>query len=198
MDELINKINNYSTKKLKEIVEHQHNAYNPISINLIKDELIRRGEEFQYDEERISDVQMLNDDELKSIVEREHDSYHLEDMEIARKEYLRRGFKNEYEETNENEGQFEKRYKNLRTIVAVIAFIAWAMLILTIVSAYLIFDSLRGTEGSLNFVSLMALIPGVISFIVLLSFSELIKVFLDIEENTRKHSSYYGDTAIER
>jgi hypothetical protein len=77
-----------------------------------------------------------------------------------------------------------KKYFALRTIAGVISFIAWAVAILSvIVSGYILFKS---NESGTVLIPLVIFVVGLISFISLLSWSETIKVFIDIEANTRK------------
>ena len=95
MEKIELQLKEYSTKKLKEIIETQSNAYNEGFIDFSKNELIRRGETFTFNAALQKEVEQLPDEELKKIIEIERESYHLEYLEVAIKEYLKRGFKNE-------------------------------------------------------------------------------------------------------
>ncbi len=194
MDRIENTIKEYSTKKLKEIVEQQSSSYSENFIDYAKDELIRRGESFPFNEEQQKDIAEMKDDELKNLVEKEYDNYHLEYIEIARKEYLKRGFKNEMEEweKKEEEKRFEKRYPASRNIAGVISLIAWTVAMIAVIVAIIEFTNLPNNSGGMNMIiPLATLLIGAFLVIVLLAQSEMIKVFIDIEENTRKYSDYY-------
>jgi len=195
MDRIEKIIKEYSTKKLQEIIEQQSSSYNSNFIDYAKDELIRRGESFSFNEELIKEVAEMNDDDLKKLVEQEYDTYHLEYIEIARKEYLKRGFKNETSDDNEQKETFEKRYPASRTIAGVISFIAWTVAVITVIIAFIGFSNLPSNSGGMEIIiPLGTLIIGAFFFIILLSQSEMIKVFIDIEENTRKYSDYYKNS----
>ena len=121
MEKIEREIKEFSSKKLKEIIEQQSNAYSEIFIDYAKNELIRRGETFLYDIDMQDKVKKLSDEDLKKIVESDRENYHLEYLELAIKEYLVRGFKNETEyvlESIESETNkvvnIEKRYPTLR------------------------------------------------------------------------------------
>ena len=61
-------IKEYSFKKLKEIIEQQSSSYSEYFIDYSKDELIRRGESFQFDAELEKEVAAKNDDDLKMLL----------------------------------------------------------------------------------------------------------------------------------
>lgn len=83
-----------------------------------------------------------------------------------------------------NSLSFSKKYPALRSISNIIYFIAWAIAALTVVTTLVLFKNLNG-EGSW-FLPLATFVVGLILFISLLAYSEIIQVFVDIEENTRK------------
>jgi len=125
MDRIEKLVKEYSSKKLKEIIEQQSFSYSEKFIDYAKDELIRRGESFQFNPVLEKEVINMNDDDLKNIVEKDWNNYHLEYLEIAREEYIKRNFRNEtgYEEQEtEKEAVVEdeqgtdtpKRYSALR------------------------------------------------------------------------------------
>ncbi|MBS1685368.1 MAG: hypothetical protein JSS76_11450 [Bacteroidetes bacterium] len=88
------RIGKYSSKKLLEIVEKQANAYSEDYLDLVKNELIRRGETFAYDRKLKEEVEALRDYELRDVVEKDYERYNLEYLELATEEYIKRGFKN--------------------------------------------------------------------------------------------------------
>lgn len=180
-------IKEYSSKKLKEIVEQQSASYSENFIDYAKDELIRRGESFPFNTETEKEVAVMSDNDLKNLVEKEWNNFHLEYLEIARKEYLKRKFKNE---TSDDENQDEeqkgivgKKYPALRTIAGIYSVIAWIIGIAAVIIT-IYFYSQNQTMGLRIGVS--SLVVGVLIILGLLSVSESIKVFIDIEENTRK------------
>jgi hypothetical protein len=76
------------------------------------------------------------------------------------------------------------KYPALQMLSGVIAIIAWIIAVLTVVIVLALLSNLRG-EGSWIFpVGTLAL--GAICCVALFAFSEVIKVFVDIEENTRQ------------
>jgi len=176
-------IKEYSSKKLKEIIEKQSNAYNSNFINHAKDELIKRGESFDMDIEFEKSIKTWSDEDLKNIVENEYDNYHLEYLEIGRKEYLKRGFINETIEENEQDNKFEEKYPALRSLSSGYYIYAWIVGLTTIgIILYLL--SISVNIG----IIIATLILGITTILGLLAVSEAIIVFVDIEENTRKHS----------
>ena len=178
MTKLQNEIKEYSSKKLIEIIERQSNAYSEAFIDYTKDELIRRGETFAFDPLLEKQVK-----ELKKIVETDTDDYHLEYLEMAVKEYISRGFKNDTEfverkqEIVSNTG-IKKRYPALRIHVGILYFSG----IVCLVGG---FAFLFISDNSNVMVKVAA-----IAFIFLgmscLVGAEFVKVFIDIEENTRR------------
>lgn len=78
----------------------------------------------------------------------------------------------------------ETRYLALRTISNVLTFFAWIIGILAVIVAIALFTKSEGDYAWI--LPLVTLVTGVILFISLLAYSEIIKVFVDIEENTRR------------
>ena len=78
---------------------------------------------------------------------------------------------------------FTEKYPALRTLSGVIAFIAWTVAILTLIIVIALLSNSSGEGSWVLPVGTLAI--GAILFIVLLAYSEIIKVFVDIEENTR-------------
>ena len=179
-------IKEYSSKKLREIVEQQSTSYNENFIDYIKDELIRRGESFPFNTETEKEVAAMSDNDLKNLVEKEWNNFHLEYLEIARKEYLKRKFKNETSDENQDEEQkgiVGKKYPALRTIAGIYSVFAWIIGIVAVIIA-IYFYSQNQTMGLT--IGIPSLIVGALIVLGLLAVSESIKVFIDIEENTRK------------
>lgn len=78
---------------------------------------------------------------------------------------------------------FAKKYPALRTLSGVIAVIAWIAALATLIIVLALLSNARG-EGSW-IIPVATLIVGTLIFIGLLAYAEIIKVFVDIEENTR-------------
>ena len=177
-------IKEYSSKKLKEIIEQQSASYNENFIDYAKDELIRRGELFTLNVELEKEIAAMNDNDLKKLVEQEWDNFHLEYVEIARKEYLKRGFKNvsnESEETVETSDENNKRYPALRAIINTYVVFAWICgIALGLVAVFGLLNN-QPIKTSIG-----ALILGALIVVGLRGAAESIRVFIDIEENTRK------------
>ena len=189
-------VKDYSTKKLKEIIEQQSTSYNTNFIVYAKNELIKRGEDFPFDEGLKNAVAKMSDEAVQELVERGYGTYELEYIEIGRREYLKRGFKNKNEawESNEEVKRFEKRFPALRTISAFINFGAWLFAFITIIVAYVSYGLMLEKTQNKDLASIApvcALVIGSFFFIIILSHAETIRVFIDIEENTRKYSDYY-------
>ncbi|HEX6426420.1 MAG TPA: hypothetical protein VF008_01990 [Niastella sp.] len=79
---------------------------------------------------------------------------------------------------------FTEKYPALRTLSGVIAFIGWTVAILTLIIVITLLNNSSGAGSWILPVGVLGL--GVILFIALLAYSEIIIVFVDIEENTRK------------
>jgi len=175
-------IKGYSSTKLKEIIGQQSSSYSESFIDYAKDELIKRGENFLFNPKLENEVAAMNDKDLKNLIEKEWNNFHLEYIEIARIEYLKRNFKNEsidIETEEEFKKDGEKRYPAMRTIAGiyyVLALIGGITVLYLTIKAYNI-DTLN---------ALKTFLFGVIMVISLLAVSESIKVWIDIEENTRK------------
>lgn len=88
---------------------------------------------------------------------------------------------------NTNAG-IARKYPALRTLSGILTFIAWLIAVLTVIAVViLITNSHSSYDGGYSaFYTFGVLAIGAISFITLLAYSELIKVFIDIEENTRR------------
>ncbi|HOZ84535.1 MAG TPA: hypothetical protein PK191_03540, partial [Niabella sp.] len=76
------------------------------------------------------------------------------------------------------------RYPALRTISGIMIFAAWVVLI-SIILLSLLIPTIIKVEG-IWVVSIVLLFIGLIAFLLLLANAETIKVFIDIERNTRK------------
>ena len=179
-------IKDYSSRKLKEIVEQQSYAYSEDFIDYAKDELIKRGEGFQFDAELEKEIEVMSDNELKILVEKECNNYHLEYLEIARKEYLKRKFKNETSNEPLEEkkvGTNEVKYPALKKIAAIYGVSAWVIGIVggIITISYFVYPQSVEMKYVILFIVFLVLIV-----LGLLALSESIKVVVDIESNTRK------------
>lgn len=186
MSKIENLVKDYSSQKLKEIIGQQSSSYSETFIDYAKDELIKRGESFQFNPELEKEVAAMNDNDLKNLVEKEWNNFHLEYLEIARKEYLKRKFKNESsdEETEQQEEtDVTKRYPALRTIAGIYSVFAW---IIGIVAVIIAIYSYSQNEKAGLIVAIPTIVVGALIVLGLLAASESIKVFIDIEENTRK------------
>jgi uncharacterized membrane protein len=179
-------IKEYSSKKLLEIIEQQSNSYSMNFIDYAKDELIRRGESFPFNTETEKEVAAMSDTDLKNLIEKEWNNFHLEYLEIARKEYLKRKFINETSDENqddEQKGIVVKKYHALRTIAVINSVFAWIIGIVAVIIA-IYYYSQNQTMGLT--IGIPSLIIGALIVLELLAVSESIRVFIDIEENTRK------------
>jgi hypothetical protein len=176
----------YSSKKLLEIVEKQISSYNEDFIDYVKDELIKRGDKFQYDADYVKIISEMNDDELKIIVEKDWNNYHLEYVEIARIEYIKREFKNDTSNDTSCDGQIENkvvRYPTLQSIVDILNVVSYIIgFIAAGVSVFLYLNS--DSQSGLIF-AVPTLVIGTLIVLGLIALSESIKVIIDIEENTR-------------
>ncbi len=176
-------IKDYSTSKLREIIEKQSNAYTDYFIGLAKDELIKRGEQFVYDVEFEKEINNWDDEGLKNLVENEYNNFNLEYLEIARNEYLKRGFVNQKDEDNIQENGILVKYPNLRNLSNGYKIYAWIIGISTILFV------LYSLTEKLNLAFIIgASIGGFSIFLGCLAISEFILVLLDIEENTRTNN----------
>ena len=192
MQKLETEIGRYSSKKLIEIIQIQANAHSEEYLDLVKNELIRRGELFVFDPNIIKLAESLSDNELKTLVEKERNDYNLEYVEVAIKEYLKRGFKNE---TGYTEEDIEvpsdlkivpiERYPSLRiysNIYAVFGILSFISIVLVF-----FFKGLNGYSAETKmYFTIIWITVYAMTGITLLASAEAIKVFLAIEENTRK------------
>jgi len=81
-----------------------------------------------------------------------------------------------------------QRYPALRTIAGVYQVLAW--LVAVVAGIGVLFALANFKEDLSKFILLFSIIGGAIGFITLLAASESIKVFIDIEENTRKVAEF--------
>jgi len=186
MNKIEKLIKEYSSKKLHEIVEQQSSSYSENFIDYAKDELIKRGESFPFNAETEKEVAAMIDNDLKNLVEKEWNNFHLEYLEIARKEYLKRKFKNETSDeyqVEEPKRIVEKKYPVLRTIAVIYSVFAWIIGIVAVIIAIYFYSQNQNMGLTIG---LPSLVVGALIVIGLLAISEFIKVFIDIEENTRK------------
>ncbi len=183
MSKIYSLISDYSSKKLKEIVEQQNSAYSKIFIDYAKDELIRRGENFTFNRQLEIEINSMEDENLKSLVENEWNNFHLEYIEIARKEYLKRGFINDTLEEDFLIKDKKNKYPALLGIANYYHILAWINGIVFLGLFIYFFFILDHLEYSFLF-----LFIGIFSIIICLSASESIKIFIDIEKNTRRAS----------
>ena len=178
MEFITDMLGSYSTKKLKQILEKPE-AYNLDFIDHLKDELIRRGEDFKFNDQLTEEIEKLNDSELKLCVEEEWQEYHLEYLEIARSEYLKRGFKNTHLMPKENP---KEKYPALRILSSIYYGLAWVIGITGILYSMYCFSQGNDFAKDEGF---YYLIIGLATLLGMLAFSEIIRVILDIEKNTR-------------
>jgi hypothetical protein len=173
-------IKEYSTKKLKSILETQSNSYHEDHIDYIKDELIRRGENITFDVELEKELSEMNDEDLKALVEINWNDYHLEYIELSRAEYIRRGFINKTSSEEQDQDDSESKYPALNTIIGINSVAAWIYGISAIgLGIYFI-------RGDNIFFGMSSLGIGALLVLFTIATSESIKVIIDIEENTRK------------
>ncbi len=83
-----------------------------------------------------------------------------------------------------NQQSFVEKYPALRIISGMYNFFAWLIAIAAVIGIFMVIDNNSREEGLL--ISLGIFIIGIIIFISLRAVAEVIKVFIDIEENTRK------------
>jgi len=75
----------------------------------------------------------------------------------------------------------------LLVVSTLIKIFSWIVLIGTIVMTIVLFNEMTSYGSDITFVTILyLLIGGILSFLFLLAFSELIRLFLCIEKNTRK------------
>lgn len=182
LSEIEKKVKLYSTKKLKEIVDQQFSAYSEKFLDAAKDELILRGESFTFNDEYVTEIKNKSNMALKEIIEEHFGSYHEEYLEVARIEFIKRDLKNEskegYIDTNEIQAIKEK-YTMLMTFSKIMKILAIIVLIGMIV---LLLSENQYFEQN----SIIIILYSIISSFGLFLYSELIKLLVDIEKNTRK------------
>jgi tellurite resistance protein TehA-like permease len=87
--------------------------------------------------------------------------------------------------------KIQRRYPALRTLSTILAIVAWLIAFFTLIIVAALFskslshDNYNNDNGVSTIYPFIAFVVGAILFIVLLAYSEIIKVFVDIEENTR-------------
>ncbi|HHH53986.1 MAG TPA: hypothetical protein ENK91_10030 [Bacteroidetes bacterium] len=93
------------------------------------------------------------------------------------------GIAKSHDQSNNERNFSDYRYPTLRTIASAYMVLAWIIGIATIISIFYFF-----LEDGKQIFGLVSLIIGSLLVLVLATISESIKVFLDIEYNTRKAS----------
>jgi hypothetical protein len=174
-------VKEYSSKKLKLIIEEQASSYDSQFIDNAKDELIKRGETFKFNEDFEKEIKTWENGDLKNLVEKEYDNYHLEYLEIARLEYINRGFTNQIN-IEKNENILEQKYPALRNLSNGYYIFSWILGLVTLAMVFYLY-SLDAKIG----IMISTFIIGVAMSLGALAASESIIVIIDIEENTRKH-----------
>ena len=94
------------------------------------------------------------------------------------------GLSNSQKQPDSSTQGLTKKYPALRTLSGIIAFIAWTVAILALIIVFALLSKLN--EGVSWIFPVGTLVVGTVLFIALLAYAEIIKVFVDIEENTRK------------
>jgi hypothetical protein len=79
-----------------------------------------------------------------------------------------------------------RKYPALRALSTILSIIAWLVAIFTVIVVITLFSNTSQYEKVSMIYPFIALVVGAILFIALLAYSEIIIVFVDIEENTRK------------
>lgn len=181
MSKIYSMISDYSSKKLIEIIELQNLAFSKTFIDHAKDELIRRGENFTFNSQLEIEINSMEDETLKNLVENEWNNFHLEYIEIARKEFLKRGFINNVTEEDFLIKDKKSKYPALQGIANYYHILAWINGIAFFVLCLYFYFKMDSLEYSI-----LSLFIGIFSIILCLSASESIKIFIDIEKNTRK------------
>ena len=94
-------------------------------------------------------------------------------------------------ESNSHIGQIPlKKYPALRTVSKINSVFAWIFLAISCIVALAIW----GSSGEMWYLSLAIILVGGINFLVLVAFSEIIKVIIDIEDNTRRSAEAKYET----
>jgi len=131
---------------------------------------------------------------------------YVEDFRIAASIELKRrdsdfdsdAYKNELEQSRKesiasysstNESNHEK-YPTLSGISVVIKILAWV----TILASFIVLGVIASKDIKLGFPTILAILfYAVVSFILLYAISEIIKLFIDIEKNTRTNKNKTSD-----
>jgi hypothetical protein len=87
-------------------------------------------------------------------------------------------------QNNSDNSSTQNRYPALKTISSIFLVLAWIVAIASFMS---LFYFLSESDG-IQYLAIVSIFGGGLFTIGLLSISEIIKVFMDIEENTRKTS----------
>ncbi|MCK9220890.1 MAG: hypothetical protein M0P47_12700 [Bacteroidales bacterium] len=93
------------------------------------------------------------------------------------------GIKTSHSQSNNENNNTKYRYHALRTIAVVYMVLAWIIGIVAIITTFYFLS-----ENKMQIFALVSIIVGGIVALGLAAISESIKVFLDIEYNTRKTS----------
>lgn len=97
------------------------------------------------------------------------------------------GIENSESQNNQNQINIKSsqdKYPALRIISGILKVIGWIIAIASIIATFYFLSE----EDGLQFFSIASILGGGILTLGFLSMSEIIKVFIDIEENTRKMS----------
>ncbi len=176
-------VKEYSSDKLKRIIETESAAYSCEFIDNAKDELIKRGENFEFDKQTQKDISSMSDVDLKYLVEYDWSNYHLEYVELARKEFLKRNLKNDVETEKIEEktvGANDSKYPALHMLSIVYQVIAVLIIIGGLIGGTYLFIQDTVILG------MAYILGGLIMAIMFYAISELLILLTDIEYNTRK------------
>ena len=80
----------------------------------------------------------------------------------------------------------ENSYKVLRIVVKIMEWLAYIVGVLGVLSFFIILIG-GGQPGSPRSMSIVALLVGALYFAILYTFSGIVKLLMDIAENTRKN-----------
>ncbi len=176
-------VKEYSSDKLKRIIETESAAYSWEFIDNAKDELIIRGESFEFNKQTQKDISSMSDVDLKYLVEYDWSNYHLEYIEIARKEFLKRNLKNDVETEQIEEKPVsanDNKYPALQMVSGIYQVIAVLIAIGGLIGGVYLFYQ------NVVVLGIAYIIGGAILAIMFYAISESIKLLTDIEYNTRK------------
>lgn len=177
-------VKEYSSVKLRAIITEQGAAYGKEFVDYAKDELIKRGESLPLDPQLQQQVAAMNDADLRHLVEKDWPNFHLEVMEIARAEYLKRGFANTTADAPSVPNQtaaISTKYPALKTLSQLYNVVAWFTMIGSGIGLLYLTDEYGYSHPLVGLFFMSCWIS-----LLLFSVSELIKVVVDIEHNTRK------------